>query len=265
MSAPLSVRDGKNLAPWLRAQVASLPRTLRFAEGASADLTVIEGQGAWTSEALDRVNGGARRILVVDPEADEPSEIQRLADVAQQADARLILSEGFAGNPAIAGFCENLDGNYDNILLRGWADTDNRSRLLTQIRIARALGIQLSILENVIFSTNALLAEARGIFGGSLAFVSFGSTRTQACAARYSLTAHSPTRIASLVLFDATNARPGEASFVTAEGSRSLPTIYESAHRRQLRLLASDDESGSSVEELRGFAEDVALTRAAGN
>jgi hypothetical protein len=257
MSASMSVTLPSGVA-YTRGLVASLGQTLRIAaEGARPDILVAEGAAGWATSARAAIEQGVGRILVIDPAIDDLRAMQSLADLLDTGRAMVLLSEGYRHNPAISPFCDWLDERFDIVTVSGIGDVAVSQHIMTQVRLIRALGVELSPQAAVCATGQGALISGEGRLGGRGITVRLRSVRSGAVTARQAIIAYGADASARLDLLDGRNARPAWAGLTTAQGQMVLPDVFESAHRVRLRLLAKVGQAGGT--ELREFIKDAEL------
>jgi hypothetical protein len=207
---------------------------------------------------------GARAVIVIDPSAENPDDVETLAGLAEGRAAVVALSETFAGNPAIPAFRDRFPDAFTELAAvfvdSTAVDADPVDLALTHIRVLRAVG--LPALELQTASRHPRGFTYAGNAGGAL--LGGVGALTTALPPRLRLRGHSADRLIEIELPDASAAVPADAVLSDDTGGQVLPTIYETAHRATFRRTQAAILTGLSTSaELRGFASDVRAARAA--
>jgi hypothetical protein len=263
-STPLTVAAQDDIGPLVAQVIANLPVSFAPASGSRPDVVVVSGAGHWSGNAADALSNGARTVIVIDPSADDPDDVESLAQQAESRAAVVALSETFAGNPAIAAFRDRFPSAFTRlaaVFIDSTAtDADPMDLALTQIRVLRAVGLSDLTLQTVSTHTRGFTYSGRA--GGAL--LGGVGALTTALPPRLRLRGHSPDRLIEIELPDAASARPADAVLSNDAGGYVLPTIYETAHRATFhRIQAAVLKGLSTAPQLREFASDVRAARAA--
>jgi hypothetical protein len=260
MIKPLTVALDTERREWAAALVASLPASLRLTQAQSADIGLVDGAGDWPLRAQALAAGGVRRILVIEPAMADPATVQQLAAFARERGVEVHLGEGFAGNPALAGFRDWLAGEFNLLTLCGHGDGDVAGLLLQQLRVARAIGFSSVKTENAVVMADAAVVTLAGELGGRPMTLRMNVSRTGAASAQHRLAAYGPGAAASLTLHDGWIARPAEAILFGSDGLRGQPSIYETGHRAALRALLA--ERAQTDDDIPHWERDAAFAQA---
>ncbi|GAB3617411.1 hypothetical protein GCM10027416_19680 [Okibacterium endophyticum] len=250
--------------------VATLPVSFAHASDQPADLIAVTGAPGWPQLASDALTGGAHGIIVIDPTADDPAAIEALAAQAEKQKAVTVLSETFAGNPAIRPLLDarpdamnGLGAVFIDSVVAGGSAAD---QLLTHLRVLRALG-----LPEVVIRT-ATTAHERGVIwageahgrpadGGVL--LNGITALSDATSPQVSVRGAAAERAVELTLPAADTAQPASVVYTDTTGAHQLPTIYEHAHRAAWRYAhqALTNSTPGTTTVLREFAADVTRVR----
>jgi hypothetical protein len=258
MTAPRTVSLFSDEPGWGGALVASLPRSLRRVNGSEGELALVDGRGDWSGIALVQIERGCRQVLLIDPGPAAADRIARLAGGVEVSGATCTLSEHFAGNPAIAAFRDWLGPDFGTFALESVDASGPGAAALAQLRLLRALGLAAVTFSHVARTAAALLAEGEALLGGRRLHIRLAAVGSAAGPARHRISAYAPAASARLELEHGGEALPATASQSTPEGVLTLPSIHESAHRRNLRGLL-EGGAASGAEALRALAEDLTL------
>jgi hypothetical protein len=258
MTTPRAVSLLSEEPGWGRALVSSLPRSLRRGDGADADIALIDGRDDWPTLAFSSLKQGCRHLLVIAPAPAEISAMKRLADDVEARGAACVLSESFASSPALADYRDWLGPEFGTITLESVGADAPETMALAQLRLLRALGAGVAAFGSVTQSQFACLIEADVSLGERRIHVRMSAAQSNAGPTRHLVSAYSSAASAQLEFTHGGDARPATASLSTVAGIQTLPSIHESAHRHQLRMLL-EREFTDSAGALRAFADDAAL------
>lgn len=258
MTAPRTVSLISDEPGWGRALVASLPRSLKRVEGPGGDLALVDGRGDWTGTALAQVERGCRHVLLIDPAPAKVDRIACLADAIDASGAACVVSERFAGNPAIPAFRDWLGPDFGTIAIESVDRAGPDAAVLVQLRLLRALGIEAVSPGRASRTAAACLAEADALLAGRSVHIRLAAVRSDAGPTRHLLSAYAPTACAQLELTHGGEALPATANLFTPEGVRTLPSIHESAHRHDLRALLEGGQE-NAADALRALADDMSV------
>lgn len=241
--------------------VASLP--MSYAVGTDrADVVVVAGSDGWPARADAAIRRGARGVIIVDPAAEPAASVHEVRASAASAGTVVLLSESWAGNPAVEGVRERWGGSFaaartiESFVVEPVSGLRNADLLLRQVRVLRRLG--------------AAGARVRGGGGTSRAYSLAGDTvdgvrlalagvRSAGSAPKMEVVITGATQTVSLSLTSAETAKPASAVLTTPTGGDVLPTIYETGHRATFRRMHRLIASGEPVDELGDFVTDAAL------
>jgi len=244
MNSPMTVDFSPGATDLARGLIASLARSFRIAEHDRADITIVDGSTGWATRALAAIDAGAARLFIMEPVLDDIQALRNLTDRIDRTKTQVVVSEGYADNPALSGFRQSLTHDFRVVVLRGWGEYTLRTLVLMQVRILRAIGVHAVELVDVLAGTDAALVTAQGQLIHDKTVLRLGATRTSGVPAQQILVAHAGDASARIDLFEGVTARPAQANLVTVAGRHSLPTVYESAHRARLRQLAEGQTHG---------------------
>lgn len=231
------------------ATTATLPVSLRGADGPVADLVVVDGTSGWTDRLRGALARGPRGALLIDPRTEDAATVRALAG----SGSRIALGERYAGNPAIAALLEQRPEPLaaPGAITGAVTGPDRKHAALELLRLLRALGLRVAELRRV-DAAGATLLLGRSNEGASIALHAIEGGRERA-----ELRIRSFAGVATLELPPATSARPALVRIVDEAGERMLPTIYETAERAALRALVA--EEASAADALGGLADDLEL------
>jgi hypothetical protein len=253
------------LAGYLKALSATLPKSFRAIAEArmdEVDVWLIDGSGPWADVAMRCADSGSGKIVVVvDPGMDDPDAIRQLTASIRKSSSRIALIETFPGNPALPGFLEDLPDSVSYMHFQAWTTGNQGNAVLSQLRLARALGLEDIGLKDICALPDSCLLSLQALRCNSRLSLRFLVTASSALPARHVIRGYAADALAILTLFDRNTARPAEALVTDASGQHLLPAIYETAHRFMLRNLGNQTVS---LAELAAFADDVELTRSLG-
>lgn len=263
MSARLSVGQEPGVADTVAAALASLPVSFGPAAG-PADVVAVSGDAGWTSRATAAVRGGARGVVVVEPAAEDPAA---LAAAAADRGAAVALDHGWASNPVLAGpgaaAVGALSGAVaDAVLCDSVAyaapGTAPENLLTRHLCALAACGVELSAHRVVRMDSRGYLVMARLPDGAPAALQ---GTTTSALPHTATVSVLTRTGRTDVTLPDAAAAWPAEIRVVTPDGAATLPTRFESAHRRSWIRLHAAVQTGAGLDDLERFAPVAALIR----
>lgn len=261
MSTPLIVSAQGEMDAQTRALSATLPRSLQYDEGARLpDILVLDGAGHWAANASAAIDAGIRRMMVIDPLPCAPDVLARLDEQLQSTGSVVALSETFADNPAVAPFNEALGDAASVFTFSGVAPEGTARMIFAQFRLARALGIAAIDMIDAQSRDHSVILTATGMRAGTMVTIRASFAPTMAVAPRLTVKAYAPDSLAGMTLFSGAIARPAETSISSPAREIGLPTIYETAHRHNLRRLLDPDTRDARP--LADFNVDCALMRA---
>jgi hypothetical protein len=258
MTTPRTVALLSEEPGWGQALVSSLPRSLRRGDSADADIALIDGRDDWTARAFASLKQGSRHLFVIAPGSADIRAVKQLADDVEARGAACVLSESFASNPALADYRDWLGPEFGTITLESVGADAPETMAFTQLRLLRALGAGVAAFGNVTQSQSACLIEADVSLGERRIHVRMSAAQSSAGPTRHLVSAYASAASAQLELTQGGDARPATASLSTVAGIQTLPSIHESAHRHQLRMLLEEGFTDSAGA-LRAFADDAAL------
>jgi len=241
--------------------VASLPVSYGFGEGAG--LVVLDGgTSGWADRVPVAVAGGAVAVIVIDPLLEDADRVRAAADSA--ADVPVLLSETWAGNPAVeavaTSWSEYLSAvaSVETHVVDPAGGVSTANLVLRQLRVLRRLGLPDVSLAAFTETPSAYLCLG-STTGGSQVLAS--GVRSSGSPETLEVTVTGASGSVRLRLPVARTARPATARLIRDDGGTILPTIFETAHRATFRRLAEAGGAGS-VNELRAFADDIERVRA---
>ncbi|MET3174755.1 UNVERIFIED_ORG: hypothetical protein ABIB52_002606 [Arthrobacter sp. UYCu721] len=258
MTTQLSVRADADAeaAGAVAAVVSSLPVSLKPADAAT-DLVAIAGSKGWTGRAGAAIRHGAKGVVVVRPQAEDAVA---LAAVAKENGAAVVLDQQWAGNPVLAA----SRANVQNVLIVAVADavlvdsvayaapgTDPDALLTEHLAVILKCGLEVTGWQAVQRNRHGYVVTGRLSSGAPLALHGVLTSSVPATASMSILTASGR---ADVMLPDPSAAWPAEVRSVTADGSTTLPTIYETAHRHAWTRLRDQVASGTPGSDLEHFA-----------
>jgi len=241
MTTQLSVRaDAEaDAAGAVGAVVSSLPVSLKPAR-ADADLVGVAGSGGWTARAAEAIRRGARGVVVVSPEAEDPAA---LATIAAEHDAAVVLDQQWAGNPV---FAEAQTG-VRTVLAAAFADamlidsvayaapgSDTAALLTEHLAVILACGLAVGKWQRVQRTVHGYVVTGALPNGAPVAL---HGILTSAVPATAKVSVFTTNGRADVVLPDPSAAWPAEVRAVTPDGATTLPALYETSHRHAWRRL----------------------------
>jgi hypothetical protein len=251
--------DSRNFG-WASALAASLPVSLTRSDD-PAGIILLDGASDWADRLAGRMKAGHRRFLVVDPAIPPEAALDRTIALAAETGADVMISETHGDNPAVESFRKLLAGPHSVVTITGIGMIGLAELVLQQLRLARRLGLESVGIVQVLASEGSLIATLDAWCGGAPLLLRLTLTQSSAIPACHRLTAHAPTETAFIELASEPDARPATAYRANLEGGLELPTIYESAHRAALKLLAGQGLAASRGV-LAGWKEDAMLATA---
>ncbi len=258
MTAQLSVQADADAeaAGAVAAVVASLPVSLKPAD-AAADLVAIAGSTGWTGRAGAAIRHGAKGVVVVSPQAEDAVA---LAAVAKQNGAAVVLDQQWAGNPVLAETQKDvrdlLAGSLAEAVLvdsvaYAAAGSDATALLTEHLAAILKCGIEVSGWKSVQRTPHGYVVAGRLSNGAPLSLHGILTSSEPATAKVAILTASGR---ADVVLPDPSAAWPAQVRTVTADGAKTLPSLYETAHRHAWTRLRDQVASGTPGSDLEHFA-----------
>lgn len=241
--------------------VASLPVSFRLDDD-DARVGVVDGSlPDWASVASLEAHAGD--VVVLDPRAADSDGLEAL----RTAPGRILLSETWAGNPALLAVHTQWGQEIADAALvevsiiepvRGVEASD---LLLRAVRVLGAMGIAVAEVSAPSGSRRGLTASGRTTTGG---LVSIFAVRTDADAPAVRVAISSAVATIQVDLPSATTARPARARLVTPESATELPTIWQTAHRSSFQRLHHAVSAQVEVDDLGGFVAALRTIAAAG-
>ena len=227
---------------------ASLPATLDLVAD-NADLRAVSGAAGWVERANQALCEGASGVVVVAPEAEA---IDDLRDTAAERDAFVILDQRWRSNPAVieARNAVNASISFADIAVNVPAIEDVERAMHESVQIAHHL---IGGVENL----RVLHRQSRTVLvSGSVAS---GAPLTITIAVGPAIDRPFHLRVVTasggvhLSVPDPGTAAPGLVTILHADGSTTLPTRWESAHRASWRRAITAFERGERPDDLREF------------
>jgi hypothetical protein len=233
--------------------VASLPVSLKQGEG---DVLLLHGEGDWPQGLSSALERGQRRIILIDPAPR--LDLAAVIEQAEATGAAILLCETHSDHPALAPFAAALSPVYSTITIEAQGEGALASLLLAQLRVARAVGVQMGgLLEADAGRVQALVTFAAQL-GGEDVLLRLGAVQSAAGLAQIRLMAHGVTHSACLELDGSGRPRPAMAWHLAPEGLAQMPSLYENALRSVLRKAVAGAWP-KDVQPLRDWADDAAL------
>jgi hypothetical protein len=256
MTAALEVcsSDAARRAGDIDAVVASLPVSLRFG-ATGTDLVAVDGQTGWPAAALQAIEGGAKGLVIIDPTAEDVAD---LVSLARRRGVPVVIDYPFAGNPAVPVVAPYFNDGDDRYALLECTVTarlgaDLVRVLIDQLALVGALAVQVGNAKVLDWTTrryviSGLLADGRRArLTGICTDVGPPTATVRMLRADGSV---------ELTVPNPETARPAHATVVTPDGAKSLPTLFETAHRLAWRRLARLVHDGGQASDLANFTHD---------
>jgi hypothetical protein len=243
------------------AVVASLPVSFAPAAG-SPEVVAVAGHPGWTARAVDAIRSGAKGVVVSGAAAEDPA---RLSAAANAAEAVVVLDRRWAGNVALDAANAKVRSVIsaaldDAVLLDSVAmaapGTEPLHLLADQFAVLVQCGIEVRDVRMVQCNGNGYTVAA--VFADGIP-VALQGILTSVLPATASLTILTSTGRADVVLPDPAAAWPAEVRAVTAEGSTTLPTLYESSHRTTWSRVHAHLTARTAPDDLAQFATVLSL------
>ncbi|MGY4543069.1 hypothetical protein ACVWY0_002995 [Arthrobacter sp. UYNi723] len=258
MTAQLSVQADADAdaAGAVAAVVSSLPVSLKPAD-AAVDLVAVAGSAGWTGRADAAIRHGAKGVVVVNPQAEDPAA---LAAIAKEQGAAVVLDQQWAGNPVLAErqkdvrdlLAKNLaDAVLVDSVAHAAAGSDAAALLTEHLAAILTCGVEVSAWTPVQRTPHGYVVAGRLSNGAPLVLHGVLTSAVPATAKVSILTASGR---ADVVLPDPSAAWPATVRSVSSGGATTLPTIYETAHRHTWTRLRDHVASGSQSADLGQFA-----------
>ena len=229
---------------------ASLPATLDLVAD-NADLRAVSGAAGWVERANQALCEGASGVVVVAPEAEA---IDDLRDTASERDAFVILDQRWRSNPAVIAARNGVNASisFADIAVNVPATEDIERALHESVQIAHHV---IGGVENV----RVLHRQSRTVLVSGTVGSGAPLTITIAVGPAIDRPFHLRVVTASggvhLSVPDPGTAAPGLVTILHADGSTTLPTRWESAHRASWRRAITAFERGERPDDLREFDE----------
>jgi hypothetical protein len=250
-AAPELVCLLNELVPTLPLSYRPVPDVL----GDRGDVHLAFGEGDWTEAVVAAAEAGAGCVMVVNPAPCPPEQIDALIDRVEPASTRIILSEAFASDPAVALLRARLPERATICNLAASYTMDIERALFDQMRLARALAMPVSTIVDSVDTRSSALMTCRTADNMPIRLSISPMVTDQEH--RHRFCAYGADWAARLDLHGDQNARPAAASIIDATGMTLIPTVYETAHRSMLRAIHGG--LAASQQYLRNFAADSLL------
>lgn len=261
MSPALSAHAASEADGAVAAVIASLPVSFSphpaGPSSAAPDVTAVAGHSGWTRRAAEAILTGSRGVVVTAPAVEDP---RALAVVAEENGAAVVLDQRWAGNPALApshdaAHAVVAEALADAVLLDSVAictpGEDPLTLMADHLAAVLQSGVDLNSVKVVQRSSSGYTLAGKLPNGAPAALQGIATASVPAAAIISILTSTGRTDIS---LPDPSAAWPAEVRSVTASGSTTLPTIYESAHRQSWRRVRRLLETGGPSTDLQQFA-----------
>lgn len=256
----LSVAVDDHAAGPVRAVLATLPRSFALVVGPAADVQAVDGGEGWPGRVEQAARRHPRAVLVREPSFVPAEQVRELAAACAHMNVRVVLAERWASGALIESFAKRQTRSDPAVLVEGVAGLDLAPReiLLAQVRLLHA-AFDCTLAPDSFVATRSgylLTGETvRADVREPLLLIGSGCRAPRARMRR--LTAHGESE---LCLFDGDLARSGEASIADATSERTLPPVYESAHRAAWRRIPSMlDSPNEGTETLELLARDLSI------
>ncbi|HEY9306735.1 MAG TPA: hypothetical protein VIP82_02930 [Microbacterium sp.] len=223
----------------------------------------MNGTAGWTERASQVLLAGASGVVVVAPEAEQ---IDALCKTAAEQNALVILDQRWRANPVLTearDAVSSLEGpiSFAEIAVNVPTTEDVEKAIHETVQIAHYL---MGAVEDL----RVLHRQSRTVLLGGM--VRNGAPLTITIAVGPAI--DGPVRVRVVARFggvhlsvpDPETAAPGLVTIVHTDGSTTLPSRWESAHRASWRRVVAAVESGDRPDDLRDFdeASQLLFTRA---
>ncbi|MFF1876310.1 hypothetical protein [Leifsonia sp. NPDC058230] len=243
------------------AMVASLPASFHLTDG-PADVVALDGDGDWTARAQEALRGGARALVVSDP---EPRDTRGLLADAERLGATIALDSPWSRNPAVPAAAAELSrrlsggGGLLELEVVSGLGAPVLATVAAQLALVRSLS-------GPVTSAKLVAATARGCtILGSMnpdARVKLVTIQTDARPTSARLRFIGRDGSVDLSIPDPSTSRPAELTLTTRDGSILMPTVFESARRSVWRSLHSAVTADRPLNDLDEFIGDADIVRA---
>src|SRR6195952_1738891 len=252
--------DAARRAGDIDAVVASLPVSLRSG-AAGTDLVAVDGQTGWATVALRSIEGGAKGLIIVDPTVEDVTD---LSSVARRRNVPVVIDYPFAGNPVVPVVAPYFNDRDDRHALLECTVTvrlgTNLERvLIDQLALVGALAVQVENATVLDWTTRRYVISGRLADGRRFRLSEICTDAQPPMAVVRMLRADGSVEV---IVPNPETARPAHATVITPDGAKSLPTLFETAHRlawRRLARLVHDDVQAS---DLTRFTHDSSIVAA---
>lgn len=232
---------------------ASLPATLDLVAD-NADVRAVSGAAGWVERANQALREGASGVVVVAPEAEA---IDTLRMTAAERNAFVILDQRWRSNPAVIEAREavsNLNAaiSFAEVAVNVPSSEDIERAMHESVQIAHHV---IGAVENL----RILHRQSRTVLVSGT--VGSGAPLTISIAVGPAIDRPFHVRVVAgsggvhLSVPDPGTAAPGLVTILHADGSTTLPTRWESAHRASWRRVITAFEGGERPDDLREFDE----------
>jgi hypothetical protein len=232
---------------------ASLPATLHLVAD-NPDVRAVSGASGWVERAVQALRGGASGVVVVAPEAEATDGLRKMA---AERDAFVILDQRWRSNPAVTEAHDAVSNLGSPISLAEIAANvpaieDVEQALHESVQIAHHV---IGAVENlaILHRQSRTVLVSGSVAGGAPLTITIGVGPAIECPFHLRVVAQSGG--VHLSVPDPANAAPGVVTIQRADGSTTLPTRWESAHRASWRRVITAVERGDRPEDLREFDE----------
>ncbi|MFD1716103.1 hypothetical protein ACFSBZ_16635 [Amnibacterium flavum] len=245
------VHGGEMLA---RQLALSLPLSFSPAPSASdAEVILVGGGEGWARTGRHLLDTGVRTLVISAPTADDLEDVLAFAATAESSQAKVVLSEPFAGDPALYSIADQLV-SVPYIGLVGLAAHGIDQVTLEQLRLLRALRFTDLSVEVVRRERRSVSVTMRGSNSKIDCLVRSLGVLSATSRQQHRVRAYDLDSVAEATVYGSDDATPAIVTFFSSEGSTTMPTLYETAHRSDLRRLDRFPSGGAS---LTGFADDL--------
>jgi hypothetical protein len=235
--------------------LSSLPVSYAPRDGlAPAQLITIDGSGAWPTVVDDALSSAGRAAIVVHP---VPANLTLSAARTTAAASVVVIDAIWAGNAAVAIAAQHIAAAAPNAQLVECRVISGPGRSLASsltdaAALVRALLAPISEIRLLHHDDHGFVASA---LSAGLA-VSLSVTISTALAPHASVRMLSDDGGVETTLPHPATARPAEIVITDPDGSRTLPTIWESSHRSAWRRARELLDAGTAAPDLVEFVED---------
>ncbi len=220
----------------------------------------VDGQRGWAAAALQAIEGGAKGLVIIDPTAEDVAD---LTSLAQRRGVPVVIDYPFAGNPAVPAVAPYFKDDDQHALLEctvtAELGADLVRKLVDQLALVGALALQVETAKVLDWTSRRYVISGLSADGRRARLTGICTDAQPPTATVRKLHADGSVE---LVVPSPKTARPAYASIVTPDGAKSLPTLFETAHRLAWRRLARLVHDGGQVSDLPRFAHDSSIVAA---